>query len=60
MLWLAFALGVAGVVGLVLCVVQAVSLRRRLHDLGDEARRLGDAVRRMQATIDDLGPGAEG
>lgn len=54
MIWLAFALAVAGIVGLVLVVICAANLKAKLHHFGEEAQLLGDRVTQLQAMVDEI------
>lgn len=51
MIWVAFFLALAGVVGLVACVALAARLRPKLHGLGAEAKLLGERAAELQDAV---------
>lgn len=55
MMWAAYWLGVAGVVGLVVCSVLAARVRRQLQALGREASLLAGRVAQLRSVADDVG-----
>lgn len=54
MIWLAFGLGVAGVIGAVAVVVMAMTLRRRFSDFGHEAEVLSQRVSELARAVEGL------
>lgn len=55
MMWAAYWLGVAGVVGLVVCSVLAARMRRQLRALGREASLLAERVAQLRRVAEDVG-----